>query len=344
MAARKMKRAVLAGAGKVVIEEVGRPRAGEREAVVRVHRAGICGSDIHAYYDRHPFITLPIVQGHEFSGTIAECGAAVEGLALGERVTVEPSLDCGECALCRSGRYNICENLRVVGCTADGAFAEYVKVRASKVAPLALGMGFEQGAMVEPVAVAVHAAQRARFERGMTALVAGAGTIGNLLAQVLVAGGAGKVVASDVAENRLGLVRKLAPCATIDAGVEDFRGALWHEIPGGPDLIFDCAGVEPSIRGAVAAARKGTRIVVAGVFEQDASVQLALVQDRELELVGTLMYRRRDFQEAMGLIARGAVQVVPLISHRFQLDEIAQAYELIERDRAGTLKVMITIA
>jgi len=268
----------------------------------------------------------------------------VEGPALAERVTVEPSLDCGECALCRSGRYNICENLRVVGCTADGAFAEYVKVRASKVVPLAPGMGFEEGAMVEPAAVAVHAAQRARFERGMTALVAGAGTIGNLLAQVLVAGGAGKVVVTDIAENRLALVRTLAHCATIDAGARDFRGAVWSELPRGPDVIFDCAGVEPSIRGTVVAARKGTRIVVAGVFEQDASVQLALVQDRELELVGTLMYRRSDFREAMGLIAQGAVHVLPLISHRFQLARLAQAYERIERDRAGTMKVMITVA
>ena len=338
-----MKQAILISPKEIVIEEVQRPSAGEGEAVVRVARAGICGSDIHAYHGKHPFITLPIVQGHEFSGTITECGPGVEGIAPGDRVTVEPSLDCGECALCRSGRYNICEELRVIGCQMPGAFAEYIAVRARKVVPLWPGMGFDEGAMVEPLAVAVHAAARARFEEGMTALVIGAGTIGNLAAQVLVAGGAGKVVVSDVADNRLALVRELTTCVTVNAGTDDFRAEVWSELPGGPDIVLECAGVEASIREAITVARKGTRIVVVGVFEESPRVELALVQDRELELVGTLMYRRDDFEEAVRLIAEGHVQVLGLITHRFPLAGLKESYEMIERERAAAVRVMISV-
>jgi len=158
-----------------------RPSPGPDEILVAVARVGICGSDLHAYHGRHPFIQLPVVPGHEFAGAVVEVGANVHDFVPGQRVTVEPSLVCGVCHNCTRGRYNICERLRVIGCQTTGALGEYLAVPASKTLLLPDSVTWDQAVMVEPLAVAVHAVRLARFQSvqpGANVLILGAGTIG----------------------------------------------------------------------------------------------------------------------------------------------------------------------
>ncbi len=338
-----MRQAELYAPLDVRLREVSRPVPGPDEVVIAVARVGICGSDLHAYHGRHPFIQLPVVPGHEFDGTVVEVGANVQGFAPGQRVTVEPSLVCGVCTNCRQGRYNICERLRVIGCQTDGALAEYLAVPAAKALPLPDSLTWDQAALLEPLAVAVHAVRVARLQPGANVLVLGAGTIGLMTLQAAKALGAGRVVITDLIERRLALALQLGAEHAVNPARVDLVQVL-EETFGPPraDVIFECVGVAATAREAVQVARKGTRIVLAGVFEEEVPLNLGLVQDRELELVGTLMYAGDDFATAIRLVERGQVGVEPLITHRFPLSQAAEAFATAD-DREQALKVLVEV-
>jgi len=338
-----MKQVELQAPEDVRLIEAPRPKPGPDELLVAVSVVGICGSDLHAYHGRHPFIELPVVPGHEFAGTVAEIGAEVCDFVVGQRVTVEPSLVCGVCYNCTQGRYNICEQLKVIGCQTSGAMAEYLTVPASKALHLPSNVTWEQAVMVEPLAVAVHAARMAQFEPGAKLLVLGAGTIGLMTLQAVKAMGAGRVVVTDLLQERLDMALELGADAvvnpaTIDLGVA-LDGAFGTERA---DAIIECVGIAATARDAVRVARKGTRIVLAGVFEEEVPLNLGLVQDRELELVGTLMYAGDDFVTALDLLAEGRVSVASLITHRFPLTHASQAFAIAD-SRVGALKVLIQV-
>ena len=385
-----MKRMNMVEPGVLRLEDVPAPVPGEGEALVEVKVVGVCGSDVHAFRGKHPFISCPIVPGHEFSGVVKDVGldrrgsapgavsamdaagaaraagaagsagaagaakpahaggsaGAMAGHALiGKRVTGLPSLVCGTCYNCTHGRYNICNSLRVVGCQADGALAELVRVPAEFLVPLPEGLSFEDGAMVEPVAVGVHAVRHAGAAvGGARVLVLGSGTIGLVIAQVLKAYGAREVIVTDLNERRLALARELGADHTINVREAD-PVAQVHDWFGrdGIDLSFECVGIGPTVRQAILANRKGTKVIIVGVFEEDVPVPMGLVQDREIELVGTLMYTLDDFVEAARLVAEGLVRVAPLVTHRFRLEEAQRAFETAADPASGAIKVLISV-
>lgn len=339
-----MKQAEMVAPGRVVVSDVPEPKAKAGEVLIRVAVSGVCGSDVHAYLGEHPFISCPVVPGHEFAGVIAKLGADVHGWRIGQKVTVEPSLVCGRCYNCRHGRYNICQDLRVIGCQAPGALAEYLSVPATKVIPLPETMSFEEGALVEPVAVGVHAVARGGYIGGRKVVVMGAGTIGLVTMQVAKAHGAAAVLQTDIIPQRLALAKSLGADYVANVTEQDLGEMIYAAFGSeGADIIYECVGIEKTIASAIQVARKGSRIVVAGVFGQRTCVDMALIQDRELELSGTLMYRRDDFQEAIRLISQGKVQVLPLVSHRFPLDQAAEAFETARTGSAEALKVLVRI-
>ena len=320
-----------------------RPSPGPGEILIAVACVGICGSDLHAYHGRHPFISLPVVPGHEFAGTVVAVGSDVDDFAPGQRVTVEPSLVCGTCTNCTHGRYNICEQLQVIGCQTSGAMGEYLTVPTSKALPLPDNVTWDQATMIEPLAVAVHAVRVARFQPGANVLILGAGTIGLMVLQAAKAFGAGQVMTTDLIQDRLDLALRLGADHTVNPSTTDLALAL--EAAFGPqraDVILECVGVAATARDAVRVARKGTRIVLAGVFVEEVSLNLGLVQDRELELVGTLMYAGDDFSTALELVRDGTVKVDPLITHQFPLSRAAEAFATAD-DRRGALKVLIQV-
>lgn len=318
------------------------PRAGE--VLLRIRRIGICGSDVHVNHGRHPFTSYPVVQGHEFSATVEAVGAGVDGLQTGRKVTALPQVTCGECPPCRRGDYHICDALRVQGFQAPGCAQELFVTRAERVVPLPDSFSFEQGAFVEPVSVGVHAVARAGDVSGRNVAVVGAGPIGNLLSQVARAAGA-RVLTTDVSEHRLEIARRCGLEATSDSRSEPLAEAAARVFgPEGFDLAFECAGVEAAIDGAIGAIQKGGAIVLVAVYGEKPRVNTGLIQDRELSLTGTLMYKHEDFVRAAALIESGQVVTAPLETAHFPLERYQDAYAFIDRSHEQSMKVFIDVA
>ncbi len=338
-----MKQAVMTAPGKIEIREVPAPVPGPGEVLLRVRRIGVCGSDIHVYHGRHPYTKYPVVQGHEFSASVETPGPGVKGPVAGTKVTSMPQRVCGLCAPCRRGDYHICDELKVEGFQAPGCAQELWVARADAIVPLPECFSFDQGALVEPAAVAVHAVGRAGKIAGRRAVVLGAGPIGNLVAQAARSEGA-KVLVTDLSSARLDTARRCGLDAVSNAGEETLARASARVFgPDGFDLAFECVGVEPTIAAAVEGIQKGGTIVVVGVFGEKPRVDLGLVQDRELNLHGTLMYKAADYLRAVELIASGGIVTGPLISKHFPLERYLDAYRFIEEQGDRSMKVFIDV-
>jgi L-iditol 2-dehydrogenase len=330
--------------GQIEFRDVEKPSAGQGEVLVRIRTIGVCGSDIHVYHGKHPYTSYPVVQGHEVSGEIAEVGGGVKGLAVGEVVTIMPQVVCGECYSCRHGMYHICDKLKVMGFQTGGAAQEYFRVPAKLIIKAPRGIPVEQAAMIEPVSVAVHALGRAGEVSGKRVLVLGAGTIGNLVAQVARAQGARDVMITDLSDYRLEIARRCGIARTVNASREDLGQRLVEGFgPERADLTLECVGVQPTIEQAVSLARKGTTIVVVGVFGDKPVVDLGLVQDRELTLIGTLMYQEKDYRTAVSLIEAGKLELGTLITDRYPFESYLEAYRHIDQAKDRVMKVMIAL-
>lgn len=339
-----MLQAVMTQPGKIEFHNVPSPEAKPGEVVIAVKRIGVCGSDIHVYHGLHPYTSYPVVQGHEVSGVVAEVGEGVEGIAPGDHVVFMPQVTCGECYPCRHGMYHICDHLKVMGFQTSGAAQEFFPVTAEMVLKVPESMSLDEAAMVEPVSVAVHALSRAGSVEGKKVLVLGAGTIGNLVAQVARASGAAAVMITDVSPYKLEKARQCGIEHAINTGETDLGQAILDVFgPDKADLILECVGVQPTITQAVSNGRKGSTIVVVGVFGAKPLVDLGLVQDRELSLVGTLMYQKRDYERAIQLVADGKLCLGPMVTHRFAFKDYLDAYHLIENLHGESMKVMIDL-
>jgi L-iditol 2-dehydrogenase len=334
--------------GAIEMREVNRPKPGAGEVLLRIKRIGVCGSDIHVWHGLHPYTSYPVVQGHEVSGTIEELGSGVAAsspqLKLGSLATFMPQLTCGTCYPCRTGAYHICDSLRVMGFQAPGAAQDYFAVAADKIILLPGDFSAEAGAMIEPVSVAVHALRRGGGTAGKKVVVVGAGPIGNLVAQVAKAQGAAKVLIMDKSAYRLSLAKECGADYTVDANTESLVDAVAkHFGPDKADLTLECVGAEPTMTQALLAARKGTTIVVVGVFGKKPTVDLSLVQDRELSLVGTLMYKAEDYKDAVSLASTGKMALDRLVTDRYEFKDYIEAYRYIEKAGDKAMKVMIAL-
>jgi L-iditol 2-dehydrogenase len=339
-----MRQARLVEPEKLILEDVEIPNFNDIQVLIKVKRIGVCGSDIHAYYDKHPYISCPIVQGHEFSGEIVRLGDKVQGLSKGDRVTVMPQLVCGECYPCTHGNYHICNDLKVIGCQADGAAREYIPVDHQLVVKLPEGISFDHGAMVEPVAVGVHAVRRLGDIRGMNLAILGAGPIGNLTAQSAKGLGAKSVLITDISDYRLEVAKNCGIDHPVNVSFENLEAKIAEYFgPDGADAILECVGVEETITVAIHLARKGTDIVIVGVFGDKPSVDIGLVQDKELRMIGTLMYKAEDYRIAIDLIQAKNINLDPLISQHFAFEDYPKAFKFIEQNQDETMKVLIDL-
>ena len=339
-----MKQAVMTAPRAIEFRQVERPAAQPGEVLIRIHRIGVCGSDIHVYHGLHPYTSYPVVQGHEVSGVVAEIGAGVTGFAPGDAVIFMPQVSCGVCYPCRHGMYHICDSLKVMGFQTDGAAQEYFAVKAEMVLSLPESISLDQAAMIEPVSVAVHALRRGGELAGKKVLVLGAGTIGNLVGQSARAMGAAAVMVTDISEYKLEMARRVDLEYAIQTQSEGLGEAILRVFgPDKADLILECVGAQETITQAVVNARKGSTIVVVGVFGKKPVVDLGLVQDRELNVLGTLMYQKTDYEKAIELVAGDLVHLNPLITHRFPFEQYLKAYQAIEDSGGKYMKVMIEL-
>jgi len=339
-----MLQAVMTNPGKIEFREIARPTPANDEVLIQMKRIGVCGSDIHVYHGLHPYTSYPVVQGHEVAGVVAETGADVTGFNPGDKVVFMPQVTCGVCYPCRHGMYHICDSLKVMGFQTNGAAQEFFAVNVANVLKLPESMSLDQAALIEPISVAVHSLSRAGSVDGQKVLVLGGGTIGNLVAQVAQASGAAAVLLTDVSAYKLDKARECGIQNVVNPYEEDLTQAILKYFgPDKADVIMECVGVQPTITQAIANARKGSTIVVVGVFGKKPEVDLGLVQDRELSLVGTLMYQKKDYERAIELVVSGKLRLDLMVTQRFDFKQYPQAYEAIEGSGGNYLMVMIDL-
>ena len=341
-----MKQVLLKAPKVFELNDVPKPSCGETQALIRVRAVGICGSDYHAYHGKHPFISCPIVMGHEAAGEVVEVGAKASNVKIGDRVVLRPQKICGACIHCKNGRYNICKSLKVLGCQEVGASSEFYAAEAELFYKLPDNVDFKTGTVIEPLAVGVHAAKRGLPNgfAGKKALVIGAGTIGNVVAQSVKGLGAQEVIITDVSDFKLELAKKSGVAHTLNVAKNDLAKFVEEKYgPDGADVIYECTAAEAPLNQALDMARKGTRIVIVGVYGSQVSVNMANVQDREYELVGTLMYVHEDYVDAIRLVKEGKVNLGVLITDEFPLEKTAEAYKHIETNKDNVQKVILTV-
>ena len=339
-----MLQQIMTAPGVIEFKEVPVPEITDDQVLIKIMKIGVCGSDIHVYHGEHPFTSYPVTQGHEVSGEITKIGKNVTGFTVGQKVTIQPQVVCGKCHPCTHGKYNLCEELKVMGFQTTGTASEYFAVDAVKVTALPENMSYDEGAMIEPLAVAVHAVRRAGNVKGMKIAVLGAGPIGILVAQTAKGMGAGSVMITDVSELRL---KKAAECGIdfcINTKERDFGEAMTEYFgPDKADVIYDCAGNNITMGQAIKYARKGSTIILVAVFAGMAQIDLAVLNDHELDLNTSMMYRNEDYIEAIRLVNEGKVYLKPLISKHFAFKDYLEAYKYIDSNRETTMKVIINV-
>jgi len=335
-----MRRVIVSDDGVSVVE-AGAPEPGPGEVLVRTAVAGVCGSDTHALAGLHPFIKLPYAPGHEVCGTIEAVGAAVTGVTVGQRVTLEPFLPCWECKQCVAGRQNICERLRFFGCAHDqGGMADYFTVDQRRLHVIPDGLSWETAAFIEPLGTPVHAAGLAGGVRDKAVAILGAGTIGILTLQVARAYGARRVVVTARSAASRDRALEFGADAVADASspscADDVRAALGESA----DVVFDCVAEQSTTDQALGMVMKGGTVVVVGVPPADVRIPLPLIQDAQLRIQGSATYLPADFTESMRLLAAGEVDVSRMVTATHPLDEAAAAFTDAASGRH--LKVLLT--
>lgn len=345
-----MRAAVLEAAGRTSIRSVPLPEPGAGMVRLRVRRAGICGSDLH-YFEHGccgAFVpTRPFVLGHEFTAEIAALGDGVDGLTVGDRVTANPARACGVCDHCKGGRGNLCRRTIMLGSASttpptDGAFAEFVVVRADQCHPLPSGMDDGAGAMLEPLAVALHAVKRAGTVSGRRVLVTGGGPIGVLVALTAKAFGAVPVALSDVVEGRRATARTLGVEATLDPISPRLADEVRELAGEGFDVVFEASGAKAALRQAFDLVRPGGTIVQIGTLgTEDVPLPANQLMVREISLVGSMRYGN-VFGEAIRLVEAGRIDVRGLISSVRPLADVADALRLAS-GKSAVLKVQLEL-
>jgi len=323
---------------------------GKGEVLLEVKSIGVCGSDVHVYHGLHPYTPYPVVQGHEVSCEVVKPGEGVTDFSAGDKVTIEPQVSCGQCYSCRSGLYNICDDLKVLGFQTTGCASDFFVAPAAKLVKLDPSMNHDHGALMEPLSVAVRAVNQASVQmdggmQGKSVLVFGAGPIGNLVAQAARGMGASGVIVSDLNDFRLEVARACGIDRVHNPSRENLAD-LVNESFGKErkaDVIFECVGVNPTMDSAIDIARKGTPIVVVGVFGSKASIDMARVNENELKLIGTARYVLEDFETAKDLVATGKVNLGPLVTDVFEFEDYNKAYLKIQNDPATTMKVVVRV-
>ena len=364
-----MKALVLVEYNRFEIQDVPVPETGADDVLVRVKACGICGSDVHGMDGSTGRRRPPIIMGHEASGVIEKIGANVREWNCGDRVTFDSTVYCGTCEFCREGRINLCNNRRVLGVSCEdyrqhGAFAEFVAVPARILYRLPDSLPFEQAAFVEPVSIAVHAAHRAGIASRNagtpardsahksvrvteTAVVIGAGMIGLLQIQVLRAYGCARVIAVDIADDKLAMAAKLGATETVNAkNCRDVTGTLLSPksdtgVCPLPDFAFECVGMSSTVDLAMRSVKKGGTVTLVGNVSPKVEWPLQIAVTRELTVHGSCA-SAGEYPECLDLMACGAVDVKPMISAVAPLAEGASWFARLYKKEAGLLKVILT--
>lgn len=310
------------------------------EVLIRIRASAICGSDLHIARGKHPSVPLPATLGHEFSGTVAAVGNCVEGLEIGTPVTVEPCIVCGKCEACRHGDYGYCENISYTYRMGNGAMADYIVVKKGYVYPLPPYLGFETGALIEPLSVATHAVRRAGISLGDSVVVIGDGAIGLMVAAMCIRCGAAQVIVAGHSRSRLDIAMHMGAAAAINTRELDLEEEILKLTGGkGVDKSFECVGHEDCFRQAINVLRHNGTATIAGIYEnQSLTFAPARLVTHELHVQGTQGYCW-DFPAAMA--AAKDIPMDSFISHRFPLSRLQQALDTALDSGSSAIRVLL---
>jgi len=343
-----VKAARLHGPRDLRLEEIPRPELRAGELLIRVRAVGICGSDVHYYLDGGigtERVTEPHVLGHEFAGEIVALGPGVEGPPVGTRVAVDPAIPCGRCEFCLEGNPNVCPQIRFRSTPpAGGSMCEFVAHPASLVFPLPERLDFADGAMLEPLGVAIHSVDLGKLRPGDTVAVLGCGPIGLLIIQVARLAGARAVYATDLIPERLAMAERLGANAVLQA--EEADPVAWaDELTGGRglDVVFEAAWAAETVAQAMDMAKPGGRVVLVGIPSEDRLTFPASVARRKGLTIKLVRRMKHTYPRAMALVEQGLVDVRSLITHRFPLAAAREAFELVAARADGVIKALLEL-
>lgn len=339
--------AILYGINDIRLEQTPIEQPGKDEVLIEMGCVGICGSDVHYLVNGRigDFVVRePMIIGHESSGTVAKLGENVKHLKVGDRVAIEPGVSCRMCKFCKEGRYNLCKDM--VFCATPpvhGSLRRFYKHAADFCFKLPDHVTLEEGALLEPLSVGVHACKRANVGIGSKVLILGAGPIGLVTLLVAKAMGATKVVITDIMPNKLDVAKQLGADGTLlmtkDSTEADTVKRIHEIFQDEPDKTIDACGAQSSIRLAILATKSGGVAVLVGMGGAEVQIPLINALIREVDIRGVFRYAN-DYEDALNLLASGKVNVKPLITHNYKLEETVQAFET-SKSGQGVIKVMI---
>jgi 2-desacetyl-2-hydroxyethyl bacteriochlorophyllide A dehydrogenase len=335
-----MRAVLFHGTGKLEVVDRPSPTLGPDEVRLKVERSGICGSDIATYKGDWPTPVIPCLKGHEVCASVLETGAEVEGLAPGQLVAVRPIRGCGVCRHCARGNYSRCADFKMHGLHLPGGWAEEMVVRKDHARPLAPHVTADQGLFSEPIAVIAHAFNLAGSLEGASVAILGAGVLGLIAIQVAKARGASRVFATGRQDKKLALARQFG-AATADARTDDVvKVGLEH---GGPyDVVLDCIGTSAALNDAILLSEKGGWIVLVAGPHEGADLRFSYVEHRlrEVAVIASRIYGE-DFDDCLGLLAGGSLDLAPLLTHRYAVDDAVEAMAFAASNRADAIKVAL---
>ncbi|MCR9294381.1 MAG: galactitol-1-phosphate 5-dehydrogenase [bacterium] len=341
-----MKAMLLSEYKKLEIVDMPTPEYAENELLIRVQACGICGSDIHGWDGSSGRRKPPLVMGHEAAGIIEAVGSSVTRFAPGDRVTFDSMVSCGRCPACRQGHINLCENRQVMGVSCDefrrhGAFAEFVVVPEHIAFPFPESLPFEHAAMVEPVSVAIHAANITPIHLGDTAVVIGSGMIGLLVIQAARLAGCSRVLAVDLDDSKLEIAKSLGADAVFNPKHADVLSGVLEATGGkGADAAFEVVGATPTVQTAIECTRRGGTVTLVGNLAPTVEMPLQAVVTRELRLQGSCA-SNGEYPQCIDFLARGDIQVDPLITAKAQLEDGPEWFARLYGGEPGAMKVLL---
>lgn len=340
-----MKCARILGAGSFDYPERPIPEINDDQVLLKNRYLGVCASDIQVYHGKHKYVKYPLVLGHELSAVVEKVGKNVSGFKPGDRVVLQPQVVCGHCYPCETGRFNVCEELKVIGIHMDGAACEYLAVAPWNLHKTPDELPDDVAALVEPVAVGVGSVKRSRDYVGANIVVLGAGTIGNLTAQCAKALGARAVMITDILDSKLEIAKQCGIDYCVNTSRVDLKDAIIEAFGEHrkADIIIDCAATRGTFASALAAARKNSTIVISGNFKDPVEFDVPAIQRSEINLIGHMMYVKEDFRDALRFLLDGSIRSDLIITQHFPLDEYDKAFAYIDEHPADCMKVLIDV-
>lgn len=344
-----MKAAVLTGIRRMEVQEIADPQIErDTDVLLKIEKVGVCGSDVH-YFETgrigSQVVQFPYIVGHECAATVADVGKAVTSVKPGDPVVVEPAVSCHECDQCRMGRENTCSNLRFLGTPGqgNGCLSEYLVMPEECCLPTNGRITIEQGVLCEPLAIAVYSVKQSKLPRGADVAILGAGPIGLSVLVSAQAEGAGTCYMTEKIDGRVEVARQAGATWVGNPLTQDVVGEILKRQPLGMDLVYECAGQQETIDQAVDVLKPGGTLMLIGIPRED-RISFAIDQIRRKEI--TIVNVRRQnacTRTTMDLVAAGSIRPDFMVTHRFKLDRVQEAFELVEAYNDGVVKAMIEL-